>query len=214
MSSRRKFLAGLLGAAASQQLLPRLALAESFQRGLKPIDRIALVKRHNPVSTKIDPLAPLSIGNGQFAFTADVTGLQTLPSEYVNAMPLCTMSQWGWHTKPRSPSLLNATLRLKSYDTHGRSVGYQTSSEGQSELFNWLRENPHRLSLAQIGFCRTASATKEIRPADISDIRQELDLWRGVITSRFNLDGQPVSVSSAVHPTVDLIAVSVESNLI
>src|SRR5436189_5276181 len=113
MSSRRSFLAGLLGAAASPQLLPRLTLAESFQSRHKSSDRSALVKRHNPANSKIDPLAPLSIGNGQFAFTADVTGLQTLSSEYVNAMPLCTMSQWGWHTKPRPASLAGATLRLK-----------------------------------------------------------------------------------------------------
>jgi len=60
-----------------------------------PIDRKALVRRHNPLLRKIDPLSPLSVGNGEFAFTGDVTGLQTFPREYDEAMPLCTMSQWG-----------------------------------------------------------------------------------------------------------------------
>ena len=41
------------------------------------IDRRSLVRRHNPVVREPDPLAPLSVGNGEFAFTADITGLQT-----------------------------------------------------------------------------------------------------------------------------------------
>ena len=44
-----------------------------------PIDRHALVIRHNVVVTQPDPLTPLSVGNGEFAFTADITGLQTFP---------------------------------------------------------------------------------------------------------------------------------------
>ena len=43
------------------------------------IDRHALVTRHNVTINKPDPLATLSLGNGEFAFTADITGLQTLP---------------------------------------------------------------------------------------------------------------------------------------
>ena len=214
MSSRRTFLAGLLGAAASQQLLPRLALGESVQSRQKPIDRSALVKRHNPVSSKIDPLSPLSVGNGDFAFTADITGLQTLASEYSNAMPLCTMSQWGWHTKPRPANLLHAELKLKPFETHGRQVGYQTSAEGQTELFNWLRENPHRLHLGRVGLCRPETANKEIQPNEITKIHQELELWRGILTSDFNLDGEPVVVTTAVHPSLDLLAVAVESKLV
>jgi len=66
-----------------------------------------------------------------------------------------------------------------------RKVGYTTSSEGQTELFNWLRENPHRLHLGQIGL----NHAKEIEPADITQINQELDLWRGILTSKFKLFG-------------------------
>ena len=43
-------------------------------------------------------------------------------------------------------------LRLEMFESHGRQVGYATSSKGQEALFNWLRENPHRLNLARIGF--------------------------------------------------------------
>ncbi len=44
-----------------------------------PIDRHALVTRHNPTITAIDKSAPFMVGNGNFAFTADITGLQTFP---------------------------------------------------------------------------------------------------------------------------------------
>lgn len=159
---------------------------------------------------QIDPLSPLSLGNGEFAFTADVTGLQTLPQSYENAMPLCTMSQWGWHTKP-APHLDRNSLRLTQYDTYGRSVGYQTNSEGQSDLYNWLRENPHRLHLGQIGLLLN---NEEIRPEDLSDIHQELDLWTGRLTSRFSLKGTPVTVTTAVHPSRDLLAVRIDSPLV
>jgi hypothetical protein len=36
----------------------------------EPIDRPALVARHNPVIRKVDPDAPLTVGNGGFAFGA------------------------------------------------------------------------------------------------------------------------------------------------
>ncbi len=72
-----------------------------WRREVSLIDRSSLVKRHNPTLRKLDPLSPLSLGNGEFAFTADLTGLQTFPREYEDAMPLCTMSQWGWrHPAP------------------------------------------------------------------------------------------------------------------
>lgn len=47
-------------------------------------------------------------------------------------MPLCTQAQWGWHSFPRVPG----ELRLTSYDTYGRQVGYPTSLEAQQEPYN------------------------------------------------------------------------------
>jgi len=129
-------------------------------------------------------------------------------------MPLCTMAQWGWHTSPRPPSLTTEMLRPKLYETHGRKVGYYTSSDGQSELFNWLRENPHRLHLGQIGLCFTGDRARAIEPGDISEIDQQLDLWRGVLTSRFKIFGESVLITTTVHPAHDLVAVTMSSQLI
>ena len=43
------------------------------------IDREALVERNSPVVTAFDSLASLSVGNGEFAYTVDIAGLQTGP---------------------------------------------------------------------------------------------------------------------------------------
>jgi hypothetical protein len=206
MISRRKFIAAL---AASGAVVP---VTRGASRAT--IDRASLVRRHDPVLRKLDPLSPLSVGNGEFAFTADVTGLQTFPEEYESQMPLCTMSQWGWHTTPSPPGLDPKALRLTPYDTHGREVLYHTSAEGQKELFDWLRENPHRLHLGRIGLLLKNSRGEEAKPSDITDIEQRLDLWSGILTSRFRVWGEPVTVTTTVHPDADILAVSVESGLI
>lgn len=178
------------------------------------IDRSALVRRHNPVLRKLDPMSPLSLGNGEFAFTADITGLQTFPREHENSMPLCTMSQWGWHSFPLPPGLDAKAFRLTQYDTHGRQVGYPTSADGQSELYNWLRENPHRLHLGQIGLRIALTGGGEVRPQDVTQTEQELDLWSGILTSRFAIEEKLVTVRTAVHPDRDQLAAIIESSLI
>ena len=228
MVSRRKFLGSLIGSSGLSIVgqeslpgtLPELVAAATLPPS-KPqrtsatmIDRAALVQRHSPILRKVDPLSPLSLGNGEFVFTGDITGLQTFPQAYEKAMPLCTMSQWGWHTTPRPRGLEEHSLRLVQYETHGRSVGYQTSSEGQSELYTWLRENPHRLHLGQIGIHLVRSNGAEARVEDIYGIEQTLDLWAGVLTSRFKFDGRPVTVRTSVDPRLDLLAVVIESGLI
>lgn len=43
------------------------------------IGRHALVTRHNIVLHNIDPMGAMAVGNGEFAFNFDVTGLQSFP---------------------------------------------------------------------------------------------------------------------------------------
>jgi hypothetical protein len=72
--SRREF----IGTAAT---LPLLKTINFSQKTSGKIDRFTLVTRHNPTLNKFDLLSPLSVGNGEFAFTADVTGLQTFSED-------------------------------------------------------------------------------------------------------------------------------------
>jgi hypothetical protein len=64
------------------------------------------------VLNKADIFSPLSVGNGELAFTADVTGLQTFPYEYSDGQPLCMQSQWGWHTNPKPKGMSFKNYRL------------------------------------------------------------------------------------------------------
>src|SRR6185369_11592024 len=151
------------------------------------IDRFALVSRHNPILRRFEPLSPLSVGNGEFAFTCDVTGLQTFPDLYKDAMPLCTMSQWGWHTNPLPASLKGKTFKPTEYDSYGRKVPYITGKSGQEELYDYLRENPHRLHLGRVGFRLLKADGIEAETGDITEIDQRLDLWTGIIQSAFTV---------------------------
>jgi hypothetical protein len=201
-------------------LLPRrnflksgaLAAAGALQ-GADPIDRKARVQRHNPVVRKFDLMSPLSVGNGEFAFTADATGLQTFPGLYLEGIPLCTQSHWGWHSFPRPANLDPAVLRMEMFDTHGRQVGYPTRPQGQAELFRHIRENPHRLNLGRIGFRILKSDGSQVRPEDVRGIEQLLDLWTGVLTSRFEVEGRKAVVRTCCHPELDAIAVDIESDV-
>ncbi len=155
--------------------------------------------------------APLSVGNGEFAFTADFTGLQTFSDLYQKTTPPCTLSQWGWHSHPIPDGLSPEQLRLEMFDTYGRQVGYKTNPRGQEKLYAWLRENPHRLNLARIGL---ALDGKRPTQAEFAPIEQKLDLWSGLLHSRFRLRGQPVTVHTCCHPELDALTVRVESPLL
>ncbi len=180
------------------------------------IDRRAVVTRHNVTLNKPDPLTPLSVGNGEFAFTADITGLQTFPQYHQQGMPLGTQSQWGWHTLPNPKGYQLADV-LEDYVVGGRGVPYASDggfSGTYSPATSWLRANPHRLHLGQIGLRLTTSDGSPAGIQDLSNASQTLDLWIGLLSSRFEVDAQRVNVLTVCHPKHDLLAVRIESPLL
>jgi hypothetical protein len=179
------------------------------QTASTPIDREALVTRHDPELHAIDPESPFTLGNGRFAFTADVTGLQSLPEFYFrNGIPLETKARWAWHSRRNSGSFRLRDV-AERYEAYGREVEFPTRTG--TPAADWLRENPHDLPLARIGFVLDG---KPLAPAQISEVYQHLDLWRGILDSRYTLAGQPVHVTTAAHADRDLIAARVESPLL
>ncbi len=180
------------------------------------IDRHALVTRHNIILTKSDPLTPLSVGNGEFAFTADITGLQTFPEFHDKGMPLGTQSQWAWHSLP-NPEGYKLSDVLESYDVAGRNVPYASNGKyprGYSPSGTWLRSNPHRLDMGRIGLRLTKSDGSLAKIEDLTKTIQTLDVWTGELISQFDFDGHPVRVRTVCHPTQDILAVRVESRLV
>jgi hypothetical protein len=174
------------------------------------------VTRHNVVLHQFDADNPLTVGNGEFAFTVDATGLQTFPEAFERTTPLGTLSDWGWHTIPNTNGWSIDTFQFKEFpDLNGRLVPYaDVPHNQQTPEIKWLRANPHRLHLGQIGFVLTHTDGSPARTNDLTDIEQTLDLWDGLLTSHFKFDGQPVVVKTFCDPKLDAIAVHVESPLV
>ncbi len=191
-----------------------ILLATTIQAA--PIDRHALVARHNVGLHGFDASNPLSVGNGGFAFTVDATGLQTFPEAFEHTIPLGTLSDWGWHTSPKPNGWSIDTFHFKEFpDLHGRLVPYaDVPGNKMTPEIKWLRANPHRLDLGQIGFVLKHADGSQARTNDLADIEQTLDLWDGEIVSRFKFDGQPVAVETVCDPNLDAIAVRAVSPLL
>ncbi len=171
------------------------------------IDRQALVTRHNVQLSTLNSLSPLQVGNGEFAFGMDVTGVQTF-------MPFNTMSQWGWHSSPLPSGTSIDSFKGQVWDTHGRPIRYPMPDPAQPALSQWLASNPHRINLGRIGLWLKKVDGSTVLPADLKNPQQTLDLWGGVATSRFELEGVPVMVKTVCHPDSDTLAVQVMSPLV
>ena len=104
----------------------------------KLINRLDIIASFNPHLTDINPQSPLSVGNGRFCYTADITGMQTLYEEYSAETPLCTMAEWGWHTKKADNEKGFYTLddvRMTPYNYCKRTVTYpRVKYEGRVEF--------------------------------------------------------------------------------
>ena len=180
------------------------------------IDRLALVKRNNPKVAEFEALSSLSAGNGNFAVTVDATGLQTFPEIYAEGVPLGTQSQWGWHSFPNVEGLTTEET-LKDYNFRGWDEPYavQFNEPGRSQdAADYFRINPHRLHLGYIGLELTDTDGNKLLPEHITNLNQELDLWEGIIHSRFLIGSDSAVVETAVHPDQDQLAVTLQSSLI
>ncbi|WP_433937950.1 glycoside hydrolase family 65 [Paenibacillus lautus] len=176
------------------------------------MEREQIVWRHNPEFDRLDPLSPLSVGNGEFAFTSDITGLQTFPEQY--EVPLGTQSNWGWHFTGGRGRFSAKDAALQMFETHGRQVGYPMKPGDKPEAYQWLRQNPHRLHLGRLSFRFLDEAGEELSYSDAGQFRQKLDLWTGILSSKFEIRGVPVEVTTACHPEADILGVRVISPLI
>ena len=173
----------------------------------EPIDREAVVKRHRVCTTGTLLKSPAQVGNGKFAFGMDITGLQTF-------VPFNTLSDWSWHSFPLPEGMIAEDYRPVAVKTHGKKIAYELRNPDQPELSEWLTKNPHRYNLGRIGFRLLREDGTEAREIDLGNARQEIDLWTGVVYSRFELNRKEVKVRTVCHPDKDMIGVSIESELL
>jgi hypothetical protein len=173
---------------------------------LSTANRENVVRSFNPQRNGSSPfiVTPLQIGNGNFAFNADITGLQTL-------QPFNTLSSWGWHNSSL-PTIRGQTspsnFTGQKWWTHGRLVEYEQPNSIEPELSQWLIRNPHRLNLARIGILYQ---NQRIQQSDLSATYQELDLFTGILYSNYTLFGADVSVETVCDPTSDTVAFKIKS---
>lgn len=179
------------------------------------INRKAVVQRHNIDLTQPDTLASITLGNGAFAFTVDITGLQTFYKDYQNGVPLGTQSEWGWHRFPNTRHF----QRKESYryiKQQGREVPYTVQSKTTARTkaaSDYFRLNPHRLQLGNIGLVLLKKNGKKAVLADLKNVHQHFDLWTGQLTSQFTLQGEPVTVYTYGNADQDGVAFRVVSPL-
>lgn len=177
-------------------LAPALAVAEGT------IDRHALVTRHNIEWN--DPQGQIPLGNGEFCFNADGTGLHTFAGS--------TLSHWAWHSAPLPQGFTMTDVPATGTVETGRIKGPMRKAAEREELRAWMFQNPHPMNLVRLRLVRGDGSSLKVE--DITGLTRKHDLWAGLHTSRFTVDGQTVAVETCVHPNVDLIAVRIESTLL
>jgi hypothetical protein len=166
-----------------------------------PIDRHALVSRHDIDWPSLDGQIP--VGNGNFAFNADGTGLETVGGN--------TMCHWCWHNFPLPPGVTKSEIRPWATPDHGRMTMPLTTRD-PGPIYDWERDNPQPLNLGRIGFINAEG--ERLTAADVQVESRQLELWTGILTSHFSYLGQPVAVQTCVDPRNDTVAVQVESPLL
>ncbi len=196
-----------------KKLFLSLALVFATVAFAQKIDRREVVSRNNPKVTAVDSLASLTVGNGHFATTVDVTGLQSYPVYYKKGVSLCAQSDWGWHS---FPNVDNYTVKetwgerdlghghKELYAVQHREKG--TRGYGASEYY---RINPHRLNLGAAGILITDKKGNQVPITELENINQSLDMWAGVITSSFTALDKPVEVQTVAHPNASAISAKV-----
>lgn len=171
------------------------------------IDRKSIVQKYNLKLNQSHPYSPVQIGNGNFAFGADITGLQTF-------LPHNILSSWGWHNSSR-PSTPNQT-EPEDYTgvdwwTHDRLVNYAQPNPTEANISQWMIANPHRINLGRVGLW---FGGQNVTEESLNEKEQLLELWEGRILSSFSYNGSKVEVTTIASPDTDTLAASVSSDLL
>lgn len=172
------------------------------------IDRKAVVTRHNLTLNQPHLAGPTQVGNGNFAYGFDITGMQTFNDQFT------TMSHWSWHSTPPPDGLDPGQFKQTAVKTHGRLIKYPLPNPNQPELSQWLASNPHRFNLGRIGLYLKKRNGNTAKIDDIKNTVQHFDLWTGIAESTFILEGQPVKVTTVGDPNRGIVSFKIESPLI
>lgn len=128
--------------------------------------------KYNLKFNHIDSKNPVTIGNGDFAITLDQTGTQSLYEIYKD-IPLSTMSNKNWFYKDKKD--------IKPSYVDGKA--YMLFNLDNDPNYQINRQYPFKYSFMQI---LLYDNDKLIDINNIKDVKQEFDLYKGIVTSSFN----------------------------
>jgi hypothetical protein len=204
------------------------------------ISRIAVVTQHNLRREERDSDTPYQVGNGNFAFNVDVTGLQTIK-------PFNTLSSWGWHSSPPPPKV--AIQKRKDWRQQIKILVQdcwwlheKVWDVNRTPHENPLEQKPHKepdvipkpiepppllkgpekISYEEwqkrnphrMNLARIGLLWngKDIIASMINGTQQNLDLAAGIITSQFYIANEVVTIETLASPSIDAVGIRVQSD--
>jgi len=169
---------------------------------MNAIDRKSLVSRHNITLKGGNLVIPL--GNGEFCFNTDRTGLQTFGGN--------TMAHWAWHEFPLPEGVTADDLSETGSYMTGRLTGQGRDlvPEDKKAAARYMFDNPHSFSLSRLRFVNPDGSALDESILDTAE--SSCDLWNGTVHAAFTYNGTPVCVTTCVHPDRDAVTVKVETD--
>lgn len=145
--------------------------------------------KYNLKFNHIDSKNPVTIGNGDFAITLDQTGTQSLYEIYKD-ISLSTMSNKNWFYKDKKD--------IKPSYVDGKA--YMLFNLDNDPNYQINRQYPFKYSFMQI---LLYDNDKLIDINNIKDVKQELDLYKGIVTSSFNYKEKINKTTSFIYQDHD-----------
>lgn len=162
------------------------------------------ISKYNVELHHFDMCHPLTVGNGNFAFTCDITGLQTFYQEYIS-IPLCTMSNLIWGKQKGEGDFPFQEYTKRS---NGTTVKYMTNT--QAETYDQYRDDFFKFDLFKLVFLYNGEPLMRNK---ITQICQKLILYEGKIQSEFCYDNIKVHVETKIQQAYNNLQIKIKTAL-
>ena len=164
----------------------------------------AFIQNFDVFHERMDIENPLTIGNGNFAFTSDVTGLQTFYEQY-NSIPLGTMTNFIW-AKQKGTGKYPFQEYYKA-STH-KPVYYMT--DVQALTYDNYRDDWFKFDLFKLVFLYKG---KKLKYDHISNVKQQLSIYDGMIYTSFTYENALVNVITKIPQSHNVLHIKIKTTL-
>ncbi|MDE6407114.1 MAG: hypothetical protein K2K48_05615 [Anaeroplasmataceae bacterium] len=162
------------------------------------------ISKYDIIHHNFDIENPLTIGNGNFAFTCDITGLQTFYQSYTK-IPLCTMSNLFWG-KQKGTGDLPYQVYIKKSDAS--EVKYMTDTT--AEAYENYRDDVFKFDMFKLVFLVQG---KPMKKEKIKVIYQKLILYEGKIETEFQYEKETVYVEAKIPQKHNHLQIKIKTEL-